>query len=90
MKGEAQCRVQELLAEGLSNKEIADRMQVTVRMVKWHVGNLYVKHGLYGVADQRRLIVVLVKEKLRTEKTEVGSHEADRRGGQHVHAGFSG
>lgn len=62
MNGETENRVKELLAEGLSNKEIADRVHLSVRAVKWHTGNLYVKYGLRGTADQRRLIVVLVRE----------------------------
>jgi len=36
-------KVLELLAEGLSNKEIADRLCIEVRTVKWHTGNIFGK-----------------------------------------------
>jgi len=32
-----------LLSKGLSNDEIADLMEITLRTVKFHTGNLYAK-----------------------------------------------
>jgi DNA-binding NarL/FixJ family response regulator len=64
MKTDIEDRVKDLLAEGFSNKEIAQRVFRSERAVKWHVANLYVKYGLRGLADGRRLIVLLVKEKM--------------------------
>lgn len=40
---ERQRQVLELLAEGLSNKEIAERLVLTVGTVKWHTNQLYGK-----------------------------------------------
>jgi FixJ family two-component response regulator len=57
-------RVKDLLAEGLSNKEIADRLHVSLRTVKEHIRFLLRERGLYGLADSRRLIVGLVREKM--------------------------
>jgi len=64
MRDETEQRVKACLAEGLSNKEISDRIHVSVRMVKWHIGHLLRQRGLYGIADARRLIVCLVQEKI--------------------------
>jgi predicted transcriptional regulator len=64
MKGETQRHVQQALAEGLSNKEIACRLHVSISTVKWHVNHLMAARGLYGLADSRRLIVTLVQEKM--------------------------
>src|SRR4051812_2323490 len=36
-------RVAALAAEGLSNREIAQRQFVTVKAVEWHLGNVYRK-----------------------------------------------
>ena len=88
MKGETQRQIKSFLAEGLSNKEITDRLPISERMVKWHVSNLYAAYGLHGLADHRRLIVLLVTEKLKREKGT--DDEADRRNGQLVHAGVPG
>lgn len=62
MKGEAENRVKALLAEGLSNKEICERLHLSNSGVHFHVGNLFRQYGLYGHADSRRLIVALVRE----------------------------
>lgn len=62
MYGETQCRVKALLVEGLTNKEIAQRLHISVRAVKQHTSNLHTKYGLYGGGSIRRLIVVLVRE----------------------------
>ncbi len=64
MPGEMQGRVKALLVEGLTNKEIAQRLHISVRAVKEHTSNLHTKYGLYGVGSIRRLIVLLVKEDL--------------------------
>lgn len=62
MKGETEDRVKALLTEGLSNKEIADRVHLSLRAVKGYTGNLLRERGLYGPGDSRRLIVLLVRE----------------------------
>lgn len=52
-----------LIAEGLSNKEIAARLHVAVRTVKWHTGNIYGKLGVktrtQAVARARLLGIIL-------------------------------
>jgi LuxR family maltose regulon positive regulatory protein len=40
--------VLELLAQGLSNREIAERLFITVGTVKTHVHNIYGKLGVRG------------------------------------------
>jgi DNA-binding CsgD family transcriptional regulator len=62
--GRTERQIKTLLAEGLANAEIAERLYLSVRTVKWHCSNLYRKYGLYGVGSDRRLIVLLVKEKM--------------------------
>lgn len=42
---ERECEVLHLLAEGLSNNQIAERLYLTVRTVKFHTGNIYRKLG---------------------------------------------
>jgi len=64
MKGETKRAVQTLLIEGLSNKEICERLHLSKSAVNAHIRKLYAKHGLYGLADARRLIVLLVTEAL--------------------------
>jgi LuxR family maltose regulon positive regulatory protein len=44
----------QLIAAGLSNREIADRLVVTLATVKRHINNLY---GKLGVASRTRAIV---------------------------------
>jgi DNA-binding CsgD family transcriptional regulator len=39
-------RVADLVAEGLSNKEVAARLVVTVRTVEWHLSSVYEKLGI--------------------------------------------
>ncbi|HEY7399643.1 MAG TPA: helix-turn-helix transcriptional regulator [Actinomycetota bacterium] len=41
----AESRILELVALGLSSREIAARMSVTRQAVTWHIGNLFVKFG---------------------------------------------
>ncbi|MDQ2970452.1 MAG: helix-turn-helix transcriptional regulator [Acidobacteriota bacterium] len=43
--------VHELLMENLSNKEIAKRLHMSERTVKFHVSNLLGKHGVKRRAD---------------------------------------
>jgi LuxR family maltose regulon positive regulatory protein len=43
---ERECEVLHLLAEGLSNNQIAGRLYLTVRTVKFHTGNIYRKLGV--------------------------------------------
>ena len=43
--------VLDLLLENLSNKEIASRLHISSRTVKFHVSKLLAKHGVTGRAD---------------------------------------
>jgi predicted transcriptional regulator len=63
MIGETQQQVKAFLAEGLSNKEIADPLHLSLSAVKKRVSELHTQYGLYGPASFRRLIVLLVREK---------------------------
>lgn len=49
-------RVATLAAEGLTNREIAEELQVTAQTVGWHLGNVYRKLGVRrgGLADALR------------------------------------
>jgi DNA-binding NarL/FixJ family response regulator len=87
MKHATAQRVKELLVEGLSNKEICERLHLSKSAVNYHIAALFRKYRLYGHCDGRRLVVLLVTEKLEREKGN--THEAERRSGQHVHASFS-
>jgi DNA-binding NarL/FixJ family response regulator len=52
--------VLELMAEGLSNRGIAERLVVTERAVEKHVTNIFAKLGLTATAeDHRRVRAVL-------------------------------
>lgn len=56
----AERRVAELAAGGMTNREIAQTLFVTVKTVEWHLRNAYVKlaigsrHELRGLALGRR------------------------------------
>lgn len=39
-------RIMDLVAKGLSNKDIADRLSNSVPTVKWHLGNVFLKLGV--------------------------------------------
>jgi len=45
-----------LVKQGLNNKEIADRLEITIRTVKAHTGKIYKK---LGVKDRLGLVVLL-------------------------------
>ncbi|KQY57578.1 MULTISPECIES: LuxR C-terminal-related transcriptional regulator [unclassified Nocardioides] len=44
----SELRVVELAASGLTNREIAGRLVVTVKAVEWHLSNVYRKLGISG------------------------------------------
>ncbi len=48
-------RVAELAVEGLTNREIAQALFVTVKTVEWHLGNTY---GKLGISSRRELKTV--------------------------------
>jgi LuxR family maltose regulon positive regulatory protein len=56
---ERELDVLRLIAKGLSNKEIAERLVVSLRTVKWHASNIYgklaVKNRTQAVAKARSL-----------------------------------
>lgn len=62
-----ECAVMELVARGLSNKEIARTLVITVETVKWHLKNIYNKLGVSGRtlavnrARERSLIIDTTK-----------------------------
>jgi DNA-binding NarL/FixJ family response regulator len=64
MRGQTELRVKDLLAEGFANQAIADKLNISVRTVKFHIESLMRQRGLYGHGDSRRLIVILVREAL--------------------------
>ena len=45
---ERELEVLRLIAEGLSNREIADRLVVVVGTVKWYINNIYSKLGIHS------------------------------------------
>jgi LuxR family maltose regulon positive regulatory protein len=51
-----------LLAKGLSNKEIGERLYIETRTVKWHTGNIFGKLGVkrrtQAVAKARELVIL--------------------------------
>jgi len=53
-----------MLAEGQTNKEIAAALHISVRTVKWYLADFRFRLGLYGNADERRLVVAAVQGKL--------------------------
>jgi len=51
-----------LISQGLSNKEIANRLCIELRTVKWHTGNIFgklsVKNRTEAVARARGLTII--------------------------------
>jgi len=69
--GETHQHVKACLVEGLSNKEICERLHLSRSGLNYHMRNFYAEHGLSNRADVRRLIVLLVREQPRScEKSE--------------------
>jgi LuxR family maltose regulon positive regulatory protein len=56
---EREMEVLRLIAEGLSNEEVAQRLVLSLPTVKWHTGNIYgklgVKNRTQAVATARTL-----------------------------------
>ncbi len=56
---ERELEVLDLIAEGLSNREVAERLYISLRTVKWHASNIYgklsVKNRTQAVAKARAL-----------------------------------
>lgn len=56
---EQELKVLHLLAEGLSNESVAQRLVITRGTVKWHIHNIYIKLGvsnrLQGIVKGREL-----------------------------------
>jgi len=57
-------RVIEMLAEKLSNKEIADRLGVSVNTVKFHLSNAYKKTGAHSRAELLHQVAYIVNNRL--------------------------
>jgi LuxR family maltose regulon positive regulatory protein len=59
---ERELDVLRLIAEGLSNQEIAERLFISLHTVKWHTGNIYgklaVKNRTQAVARARALALL--------------------------------
>jgi LuxR family maltose regulon positive regulatory protein len=55
-------KVLSLLSDGLSNKEIANRLYIELRTVKWHTSNIFgklsVKNRTQAVARARELNIL--------------------------------
>lgn len=60
-------QVFECILDGLSNKEIADKIGISVRTVKFHVSNLYVK---FNVPGRIKLVAKCVTFTLKGELNE--------------------
>jgi LuxR family maltose regulon positive regulatory protein len=45
---ERELEVLHLIAEGLSNKKIAERLVIALSTVKWHINNLFGKLGVHS------------------------------------------
>ena len=58
-----ECEVLQLVAEGLANQEIADRLVVSLRTVKFHMSNIFAKLGVsnrtQAVARARELGILM-------------------------------
>jgi DNA-binding NarL/FixJ family response regulator len=52
-----QIEVLQLIAEGFGNKEIADRLHISVKTVEFHRGRIMTKLGAHNVADLMRYAV---------------------------------
>jgi DNA-binding NarL/FixJ family response regulator len=52
-----QIEVLQLVAEGFANKEIADRLNISVKTVEFHRGRMMAKLGAHSVADLIRYAV---------------------------------
>lgn len=57
-------QVKALLLEGLCNKEICARLNISKSGLGYHMRNLYVDYGLSTRSDVRKLVVLLVRESL--------------------------
>jgi len=55
--GEQTARVKALLAQGLSDKEIAVRLDRSRSTIEHHVAKLYRQAGLFGKAESRRFMI---------------------------------
>lgn len=53
-----------MLSRGFSNKEIAAKLNVRPRTVRYYVAFLMRKAGLSGSADHRRLVLWAAKKKI--------------------------
>jgi hypothetical protein len=62
MRGKTQNAVRSLLIEGLCDKEICARLNLSSSGVKYHVQQIFRQYGLFGGFDSRRLIVILMRE----------------------------
>ncbi|MGH2685422.1 MAG: LuxR C-terminal-related transcriptional regulator, partial [Actinomycetota bacterium] len=63
-------RVAELAAEGLSNREIAERLFVTVKAVEWHLRNAFAKLGIGSRHELSDHLVRLDRERLAVVESE--------------------
>lgn len=65
-----ECEVLELVAEGLSNDRIAQRLGVTARTVETHTSRIFAKLGLEAdAATHRRVLAVLTHLRARAPQT---------------------
>lgn len=46
----------DLVCQGLLDKEIADRLCMSVRTVKWYLGNVYRRIGCSGMGSRYKLM----------------------------------
>jgi len=49
------------LADGMSNKEMADSLGLSRSGLNWRIAQLYRRFGLYSAQDGRRLVIKAVE-----------------------------
>jgi DNA-binding NarL/FixJ family response regulator len=53
-----QIEIAELVKRGLSNKEVAEKVFLTVRGVKWHMSEIFRK---FGLTNRTQLLIFMLK-----------------------------
>jgi DNA-binding CsgD family transcriptional regulator len=63
-------RVAEMTADGMTNREIAEALFVTIKAVQWHLRHVYRK---LGAADRSQIAAKLYEEAGREPEPEAGA-----------------
>ena len=67
-----------LVGMGLSNREIAERMGVAVKTVKFHVTNLLAKLGLKNRVEAARIVQILIRIRRRAFLIKLAARKMNR------------